>query len=351
MQIGDIIRKYRKNKCMTQEEMALRLGVTAPAVNKWENHVSLPDIMLLAPIARLLDISLDTLLQFHENLTAEEINHIAVNLNNRLKSLPYDEAFQWAKEQLEQYPNCQPLMLRLAVLLDAWQLTHDVGNSEKYEQYIKNCYIHALKSEAEDIRSMAADSLFGFYSRKEQYEEAEKYLSYFSVENPERKRKQAMIYGKTNRLEEGWKAYEELLFSGYQQINMVFYGMYQLAMQENSQKKAHMLVEKQSQLADVFDMGEYYKSSCRLELAAAKKDADATREIMERMLAAIDQISIYSQSPLYEHMDFQEMSPEFLKELKKNLLNCFHDEETFGFLNISTQGENECTTEPTTIPR
>ena len=36
MQIGQIIRKYRKSKNMTQEEMAERLGVTAPAVNKWE---------------------------------------------------------------------------------------------------------------------------------------------------------------------------------------------------------------------------------------------------------------------------------------------------------------------------
>lgn len=62
MQIGEKIRKYRKEKNMTQEEMANRLGVTAPAVNKWENGNSYPDIMMLVPIARLLDISLDTLL-------------------------------------------------------------------------------------------------------------------------------------------------------------------------------------------------------------------------------------------------------------------------------------------------
>ena len=42
MQIGEVIRKYRKQKNMTQEEMANRLGVTAPAVNKWENGNSLP---------------------------------------------------------------------------------------------------------------------------------------------------------------------------------------------------------------------------------------------------------------------------------------------------------------------
>lgn len=61
MKTGEVIRMYRKNRNLTQEEMASRLGVTAPAVNKWENNVSLPDITLLAPIARLLETTPDTL--------------------------------------------------------------------------------------------------------------------------------------------------------------------------------------------------------------------------------------------------------------------------------------------------
>lgn len=60
MKTGEVIRMYRKNRNLTQEEMASRLGVTAPAVNKWENNVSLPDITLLAPIARLLETTPDT---------------------------------------------------------------------------------------------------------------------------------------------------------------------------------------------------------------------------------------------------------------------------------------------------
>lgn len=74
MQLGEIIRKYRKENNLTQEEVAARLGVSAPAVNKWENGVSLPDIMLLSPIARLFGISTDQLLSFQEDLTQEEIN-------------------------------------------------------------------------------------------------------------------------------------------------------------------------------------------------------------------------------------------------------------------------------------
>ncbi|MDD6616782.1 MAG: helix-turn-helix transcriptional regulator, partial [Lachnospiraceae bacterium] len=70
------IKKYRKEIGITQEEMANRLGVTTPAVNKWENGNSNPDIGLLSPIARLLNISLDTRLSFHEKLTDAEIEEI-----------------------------------------------------------------------------------------------------------------------------------------------------------------------------------------------------------------------------------------------------------------------------------
>ena len=97
MQIGKTIRKYRKEKGLTQEEMANRLGVTTPAVNKWENENSYPDIALLAPIARLLGISLDTLLSFQEDLTGEEITAIVLETDQRLKTSTYDEVFLWVK--------------------------------------------------------------------------------------------------------------------------------------------------------------------------------------------------------------------------------------------------------------
>lgn len=77
--------------------MANRLGVTTPAVNKWENENSYPNIALLAPIARLLGISLDTLLSFQEDLTGEEITAIVLETDQRLKTSTYDEVFLWVK--------------------------------------------------------------------------------------------------------------------------------------------------------------------------------------------------------------------------------------------------------------
>ena len=84
------------------------------------------------------------------------------------------------------------------------------------------------------MRSRAADSLFHFYMRKNQYEQAEKCLDYFSKQNPERKRKQAEIYSKTNQIAKAYKTYEELLLSYYGMINTTLYGIYALAINEKN---------------------------------------------------------------------------------------------------------------------
>lgn len=332
MQIGETIRKYRKITNMTQEEMARRLGVTAPAVNKWENGNSMPDITLLAPIARLLNISLDTLLSFQDELSSEEIKRLIAEADQQLKNKSYEAAFQWAKAIAAEYPNCTEFILQLAVLFDANRLFDDVPDAETYDACIHDWYIRALQSEREHTKTRAADALFGFYFRKEQFGKAEECLSYFSTQNPERKRKLAELYWKTGRVEEAYQALEELVFSDYQMICMTLQNLYMLAMQEPDLKKAHLITDKQTQLAAVFDMGKYYETSGRLELATYEQDADAVIDIMREMLANVDHVLDFTHSPLYEHMKFSESCGEFSKELRENLLACFRDEETYSFL-------------------
>ena len=60
--IGSRICKYRKEKGMTQEELASHLGVSSQAVSKWENDISCPDISLLPQLARVLGVTTDAIL-------------------------------------------------------------------------------------------------------------------------------------------------------------------------------------------------------------------------------------------------------------------------------------------------
>lgn len=56
--IGKFIAKLRKEKKMTQQELAQKLNVTDKAVSKWENGRCLMDIALLKPLSKCLDVSI-----------------------------------------------------------------------------------------------------------------------------------------------------------------------------------------------------------------------------------------------------------------------------------------------------
>ena len=59
---GAVIRRLRENKKMTQEELAEKIFVSSKAVSKWETGQGFPDISLMEPLAKALDISVIELL-------------------------------------------------------------------------------------------------------------------------------------------------------------------------------------------------------------------------------------------------------------------------------------------------
>ncbi len=60
--MADFISSLRKEKQLTQKDLAEQLGVTDKAVSKWERGLSCPDISLLAPLAYILGVSASELL-------------------------------------------------------------------------------------------------------------------------------------------------------------------------------------------------------------------------------------------------------------------------------------------------
>ena len=60
--IGSLISSKRKEKNMTQNDLALKLNVTDKAVSKWERDICFPDVVLLPEIAEILDLNLEDLI-------------------------------------------------------------------------------------------------------------------------------------------------------------------------------------------------------------------------------------------------------------------------------------------------
>ena len=61
--IGETIANLRKQKGMTQSELAEKMNVTDKAVSKWERDLSCPDINTISKLADILDVSVEELLK------------------------------------------------------------------------------------------------------------------------------------------------------------------------------------------------------------------------------------------------------------------------------------------------
>lgn len=96
MKINDVIRTKRLELGMTQEQVALRPGVSTPAVNKWERGASYPDITLIPVLARLLKTDANTLLSFQDDITAEQNLAIQRETDRLVREEGYDAGFRYA---------------------------------------------------------------------------------------------------------------------------------------------------------------------------------------------------------------------------------------------------------------
>ena len=332
MNIAEVIRKYRKEAGLTQEEMANRLGVTTPAVNKWENGNSNPDIELLAPIARLLHISLDTLMSFHEELAPSEIGDMIREMDTMFISEGFETVYEWAADKIKEYPNCNMLIWQVAVMLDARRLTDVTIDSEKYDEQINAWYELVLKDEDEKIKRHAADSLFGFYLRKKEYVKAEGYLQYFSDNDPMKKIYQGRLYKEQGDKENAYKTFEDIVLSAYHTLNFAFSLMTGLALEEGDIQEARYLAEKMGAIAGIFEMGKYHECVSMLDVVCAEKNVEETYHIVEQLLTSVDSLCDFQKSRLFQHMKFSETGSLFAENLKEKLLEGFRDSESFGYM-------------------
>lgn len=135
MPVCTVIREKRKALGLTQEQMADRLGVSAPAVNKWERGVTSPDIAILPALARLLETDINTLLCFEEDLSDEEIALFCNDVARIMKEDGTEAAFDAAEKKVREYPRCGKLLRMTAAIVQGMtMMSGSYQTNEKYEK-------------------------------------------------------------------------------------------------------------------------------------------------------------------------------------------------------------------------
>lgn len=116
LRISENIMQLRKQKGVTQEELASFLGVTKASVSKWENGQSMPDIILLPEIATYFDVTVDELLGYEPQLSREQIQKLYGELGENFAQLPFEEVFARTEMLVRKYYSCYLFLLQICIL-------------------------------------------------------------------------------------------------------------------------------------------------------------------------------------------------------------------------------------------
>ena len=178
MQISEQIKNYRKNAGLTQEQVANYLGVSTPAVNKWEKGNTYPDISLLPALARLLKIDMNELFSFREELTEKEIGQF-VNELTEISLESFTKALEMAISKIQEYPHCDLLIYSIATVLNAALTLSDVDDEKKleYDGVLVEWLERTADSQDEKVRTFSIFMLAAKYVQMEKYEEANIFLN------------------------------------------------------------------------------------------------------------------------------------------------------------------------------
>lgn len=115
--IGNRIKELRKERNMTQEQLAELVGISFQAVSKWETGLALPDITLVPRLAKIFGVTTDDLFAYNRKEMQEEIEQYADRAYQFRETDPA-EGRRILEEGLQKYPGNDILLNNLLYVLD-----------------------------------------------------------------------------------------------------------------------------------------------------------------------------------------------------------------------------------------
>lgn len=339
MKMNEIIRTRRLEKGLTQEQMANYLGVSAPAVNKWEKGTTYPDIVLLPALARLLDTDLNTLLSFQEDLSEKEVALFLNYLSELSEKESVERTFDAALDKIKQFPTCYSLILNVAALLEGILVMK--GNAKKkgeYEQTIEDLYRRALESPDIAIQNQAKAMLISKYKSRKEYDLAQEMLD--TLPNKDffdKKQLQISLWTESGKLDAAVKLAEEQLLMLTNDMHFLLMSLMEIAIKEERNEDAEYIAEVYKKAANLFGLWEYTSYVAHFQLYSATKQRMKAAKLLIPMLKSLTKKWELNQSPLYRHIQSKEVDQTYGPTLQKAIVQSICEDEDTEFLKDSPE--------------
>jgi len=304
MPICTVIRTKRLELGLTQEQVAERLGVTAPAVNKWEKGTTYPDMALVAPLARLLRTDVNTLLCFQE-MTEQEIGQFANEMGELVRRKGFPAAFEAVMEKLREYPACDQLTYSMAMFLEGALLMSGLAGEERaaFQRQIEALYERVSDSEEQQIRDGAAYLLSSRAIQQGDYQKAEALLDRLPERSSLNKcQLKASLLLQRGEPAEAAKLLERTLLNLTQELQITLLGLLSAVQKEGDSAAAEEIAAAYRGIIDQLGLWEYGRYVADLEVAVEKQDAAGAISVLETMLQALLSPWKMNEAPLFRHI-------------------------------------------------
>jgi len=117
LNIGTKIKELRKQRGITQEQLANSIGISFQAISKWENNLALPDISLAPILAGYFGVSMDDLFDFHLTELEQKVDAICKEAYQYRENDPA-KSRTILEEGLTQYPDNDILLNNLLYVIN-----------------------------------------------------------------------------------------------------------------------------------------------------------------------------------------------------------------------------------------
>lgn len=301
---GKRICRLRKQINMTQKDLANLLGISEPAVCKWETDSSMPDIMLLTPLARALHTDVNTLLFYEETASPEKVKEFADTAEKTGRIDGTEAELLYWKARLQEYPNSEPLKLACAKRLMQQQVQGVA--TEEQRGVLEELLLTLCKSEETETKFEAQRYLASFYITGQRFAEAESILATLSSFDFNARHLNALLLQTKKEYEAARKESEQFLFECVQNALICLSRLAGIAAATKEQEKermyAEMMCRMEEQLGIPFYRGAMQMIGCYLN----SNETDAAAEYFE---AYVDKL-IHAEECLKESTFFCDLGED-----------------------------------------
>lgn len=287
MKINEMIREKRKELCLTQQQVADYLGVSTPAVNKWEKGSTYPDITILPALARLLKTDLNTLLSFSDDLTDMEVENFVKELDQIVQQQGYDAAFQQALDKIHAYPTCETLLYLVTAYLDGALLLYNVSERARYQAVLEGFYVRLSTSSCTEIRDTAMSMRIAYLRNRGDFSQAEDLINSLPAPQVDKEQQLAVLYMKQKNYLDAEKLWEHKILQASTEIQAVLINMMEIALEQQRDSDAELFADAYATVSQTFDLPEWMPYQAHLLIAIHKQDSARCLSILGKMLPAM----------------------------------------------------------------